>query len=222
MRIYELQQDDNDLVEAITFATNSQNPVELRDLKANEPRQRALGESISNLGYAYRAKREDRPVSSNEFTSAVVAEAVLAIWRQRPHQARFRGREHFGALYDTIFTAELNGAQAVIAALLHRQAENRRKRSPDGALGFLAYGSRFIAMIMGRYLLEEMGITLDRLDHRNFNQARSLVEQRSGDYMSRAEENIAEALNSLFNGRERTLQRLSATFRRADLVEMLT
>ena len=222
VRIYELQQDDNDLVEAITFATNSQNPVELRDLKANEPRQRALGESISNLGYAYRAKREDRPVSSNEFTSAVVAEAVLAIWRQRPHQARFRGREHFGALYDTIFTAELNGAQAVIAALLHRQAENRRKRSPDGALDFLAYGSRFIAMIMGRYLLEEMGITLDRLDHRNFNQARSLVEQRSGDYMSRAEENIAEALNSLFNGRERTLQRLSATFRRADLVEMLT
>lgn len=222
VRIYELQQDDNDLVEAITFATNSQNPVELRDLKANEPRQRALGESISNLGYAYRAKREDRPVSSNEFTSAVVAEAVLAIWRQRPHQARFRGREHFGALYDTIFTAELNGAQAVIAALLHRQAENRRKRSPDGALDFLAYGSRFIAMIMGRYLLEEMGITLDRLDHQNFNQARSLVEQRSGDYMSRAEENIAEALNSLFNGRERTLQRLSATFRRADLVEMLT
>ena len=222
VRIYELQQDDNDLVEAITFATNSQNPVELRDLKANEPRQRALGESISNLGYAYRAKREDRPVTSNEFTSAVVAEAVLAIWRQRPHQARFRGREHFGALYDTIFTADLNGAQAVIAALLHRQAENRRKRPSDDAPDFLAYGSRFIAMIMGRYLLEEMEITLDRLDHRNFDQARSLVEQKSGDYMSRAEEKIAEALDSLFNGRERTLQRLSATFRRADLVEMLS
>lgn len=219
VRIYELQQHDSDLVEAITFATNSRNPVELRDLKANDPHQKALGESVSNLGYVYRAKREDRPVSSDEFTCAVVAEAVLAIWRRRPHQARFRGRERFGALYDTIFTKDLNGAQAVIAALLHRQAENHRKRPPKGAPDFLAYGSRFIAMLMGRHLLEEMGITLDRLDHRNFDRARSLVERRSDEYISRAEGKIAEALDSLFNGRERTLQRLSATFRRADLVD---
>ena len=52
VRIYELLQNDNELVEAITFATNSQNPVDLRDLKANEPRQEALSTSISGLGYA--------------------------------------------------------------------------------------------------------------------------------------------------------------------------
>ena len=34
VRIYELEQDDKELVEAITFATNSQNPVDLRDLKS--------------------------------------------------------------------------------------------------------------------------------------------------------------------------------------------
>ena len=221
VRIYELQQGDNALIEAITFATNSQNPVELRDLKANDPRQAALGESISGLEYAYRAKRDDRPVGSHEFTSAVVAEAVLAVWRRRPHQARFRSREHFGALYDTIFTEDLNGAQAVIAALLHRQAENRRKRPPDDAPDFLAYGSRFVAMLMGGYLLDEMEIELRQLDHRNFERARALVEGRSQDYMSRAEDEIMSALESLFNGRERTLQRLSATFRRADLVAML-
>ena len=113
VRIYEIQQSDNELAEAITLATNSQNPVDLRDLRANDPRQKALGASISGLGYGYRAKREERPVSSNEFTSAVVAEAVLAIWRHRPHQARFSSREHFGALYDRIFTSDLNGAQAV-------------------------------------------------------------------------------------------------------------
>ena len=221
VRIYELQQDDNELVEAITFATNSQNPVDLRDLKANEPHQEALSTSISGLGYAYRAKREDRAVSPNEFTSAVIAEAVLAIWRHRPHQARFSSREHFGALYNTIFTEDLNGAQAIIAALLLRHAENRRKRPPKDAPDFLAYGSRFIAMLMGRYLLEEMDITLDKLDHRNFEQAQKLVEQRAGSYLSRAEEKIGEALGPLFSDRERTLQRLSATFRRADLIDML-
>ena len=221
IRIYELQQEDTEIVDAITFATNSQNPVDLRDLKANEPRQKALAESIVGLGYAYRAKREDRPVPPNEFTSAVVAESVLAIWRERPHQARFRSREHFGALYETIFNKHLNGAQAVIAALLLRHAENRRKHQPHNAPDFLAYGSRFVAMLMGRYLLEEMGIPLDRLDHRNFTQARDLVEQRADSYLSRAEQQIEDALGPLFSTRERTLQRLSATFRRADLIDTL-
>ena len=221
IRIYELQHNDTEIVEAITFATNSQNPVDLKDLKANDLRQKALSESIAGLGYKYRAKREDRSVSPDEFTSAVVAEAVLAIWRRRPHQARFRSREHFGALYDTIFEKNLNGAQAIIAALLLRHAENRRKRPPQDAPDFLAYGSRFIAMLMGRYLLEEMNIPLNQLDHRTFDRARERVEQKSDNYVSRAEQQIGEALSPLFSERDRTLQRLSATFRRSDLVDTL-
>ena len=184
-------------------------------------RQQTLGQSISELGYKYRAKREDRPVSPDEFTSAVIAEAVLAIWREKPHQARFRSRQHFGALYRRIFTPDLNGAQAIVAALLHRSSENHRKRPPQDAPDFLAYGSRFIAMLMGRYLLDELGISLRELDHRNFAAARDLVHQKAGDYLSRAERQIGAALDPLFSDRERTLQRLSATFRRADLVETL-
>ena len=173
------------------------------------------------MGYKYRAKREDRTVTADEFTSAVIAEAVLAVWRNRPHQARFRGREHFGALYDTIFEKNLNGAQAISAALLLRHAENRRKRPPQDAPDFLAYGSRFIAMLMGRYLLEEMNIELQQLDHRNFGQARDLIKHKADSYVSRAEQRIGEALDPLFSDRERTLQRLSASFRRADLVDAL-
>ena len=221
VRVYELPQNDTALVEAITFATNSQNPVDLRDLKANDERQRVLAQSISALGYTYRAKREDRALSANEFTSAVVAEAVLAVWRHRPHQARFRGREHFGALYRTIFTPDLNGAQAVVAALLHRHAENHRKRPPEDAPDFLAYGSRFMAMLTGRYLLNEMGTSLGQLDHRNFAAARDLAQRRADDYLARARARIEDALGPLFRDRERTLQRLSATFRRADLVDAL-
>lgn len=76
-------------------------------------------------------------------------------------------------------------------------------------------------MLMGRYLLGELGISLRELDHRNFATARDLVHQKAGDYVSRAERQIGDALDPLFRNRERTLQRLSATFRRADLVEML-
>ena len=221
VRIYELRQDDTDLVEAITFATNSQNPVDLRDLRANDPRQEGLSTSLAGVGYTYRTKREDRPVSAQEFTRAVIAEAVLAVWRQRPHQARFNSREHFGALYNTIFTEDLNGTQAIIAALLLRHAENRRKRAPEDAPDFLAYASRYIAMLMGRHLLTDMDIALGELNHRNFQRARDLTEQQAPAYLSRAENEIGEALALLFRDRERTLQRLSATFRRADLVDDL-
>ena len=221
VRIYELERHDDALVEAITFATNSQNPVDLRDLRANDRRQQDLATSISGLGYRYRTKREDRAPAADEFTSAAVAEAVLAVWRRRPHQARFRGRDHFGALYDTIFTQDLNGAQAVVAALLLGTAEARRRNAPDDAPDFLAYGSRFIAMLMGRSLLEEMGIALVGLDHRNFTQARQLIERHGGRYLAHAERQIDAALGSLFGGRAPTLQRLAAAFRRADLVDLL-
>ena len=227
VRIYELPQDDNNLVDAITVATNSQTPVEIRDLRANEPKQKALGKSISLLEYTYRAKREDRTAAPKELTSAVVAEAVLAIWRRRPHQARFMRRQHFGTLYNTIFTEELNGAQAILAALLHRETENRRKRPPEDAPDlfaypdFLAYGSRFIAMLTGCYLLQDMGIDLAHLDHQNFDRAQKLIKENFSNYVSRAEEAISKALASLNNEQEPTLQWLSATFRRADLVEML-
>ena len=126
-----------------------------------------------------------------------------------------------GALYSTIFTVDLNGAQAIIAALLHRHAENHRKRRLEDAPDFLAYGSRFIAMLMGRYLLDDMGIPLERLDHRNFGDARELAHEKAHVYLARAEAQIGDALDPLFRDRERTLQRLSATFRRADLVETL-
>ena len=223
VRIYELKKDDDELINAITVATNSQTPVEIRDLKANESKQKALSRSISLLGYTYRSKREDGTVTSKEFTSAVVAEAVLAIWRHRPHQARFMRRQHFGTLYNTIFTEDLNGAQAIIAALLHRHAENRRKRPPEDAPDFLAYGSRFIAMLTGRYLLQDMEIDLARLDDQSFHRAETLIRNNISSYLSRAETAISEALDQLLpnNGQGQTLQRLSATFRRADLVEML-
>jgi hypothetical protein len=185
VRIYELPDGDDDLVSQITYATNSQNPVDLRDLRANDARQKALTVSIKELGFEYRTKREDRAVTTKELTNSVVAEAVLAVWRKRPHQARFLSREHFNSLYEIIFSADLNGAQAIVAALLWRIAENKRKRPPEDAPDFLPYASRFIAMQMGQYLLEDLGVKLNELDHRNFSRAQQLIDQKGEEYFAR-------------------------------------
>jgi hypothetical protein len=120
-----------------------------------------------------------------------------------------------------IFTSNLNGPQVVAAVLLLRIAENKRKRPPEGAPDFLQYGSRFIAMLMGIYLLEDLGTALTGLTHKNFAKARELIETKGDDYFQRALDRIARELREEFGDAEPTLQKLSATFRRADLVEKL-
>ena len=77
---------------------------------------------------------------------------------------------------------------------------------------------------MGEYLLEDLGISperLDELDHRRFSQARTLVEQRGEQYFERATDRLQQALRRLYGEQPVSLQRLAATFRRGDLLEYL-
>jgi hypothetical protein len=222
VRIYQLPTDESDLVRNITYATNSQNPVDLRDLRSNDAIQKQLELSMEGLGYHYRRQRSEATTKPTEISTATAAEAVLSVWRSRPHQAKFLSREHFGKLYDTIFSRELNGAQVIVAALLFRFAENRRKRPVSDAPDFAPYASCYIAMLMGRYLLEELNLTLGQLDHRNFSQAKALVDTRLDVYHQRATEAIDAALKQLYREEKISLQRLSATFRREDLIEYLS
>lgn len=221
VRLYETDQGNGDVVSRITLATNSQNPVVLRDLRANDVRQKKLAASIAHLGYEYRAKKRVGGRSPGVLTSPVVAEAVLAVWRRRPHQARFHRTQHFGRLYSIIFSEDLNGAQAILAVLAFRAAENRRKHPPAGGPDFLPYGSRFSAMLLGQYLREETGLGLEALDHRTFGDAKATLQAHALEWLERSESEIGTVLNRYFSGRKRTLQRLSAVFRRADLVEEL-
>ncbi|MFA7060513.1 MAG: AIPR family protein, partial [Pedobacter sp.] len=221
VRIYELPKGEEDLVRNITYATNSQNPVDLRDLRSNDDRQRKLAMSIEQLGYNYRRQRSEVATKPTDITSGIAAEAVLSIWRHRPHQGKFMTGGHFGKLYDIIFSTDLNGAQVIIAVLLFRIAENRRKRPAADAPEFIRYSSCFVAMLMGDSLLSEMGIKLNQLNHRQFEDARKLIETKGDEYHSAAMGLINVALSVLYKNQEVSLQRLAATFRRGDLIEIL-
>lgn len=221
VRIYKLPKDNEDIVLQITHATNSQNPVDLKDLRANDETQQRLENSIRELGYTYRRKRMDTPLKPTDITSGTAAEALLAIWRAAPQQAKFMTREHFGKLYTTIFTDTLNGSQCVAAVLLYRIAENHRRRPAENDPPFVRYASCFIAMQMGRRLLMDVNVPLDGLDHRNFTQAKTLIEQRGEVYFAAAVKDVSQALNGLYGGNDVSLQQLSATFRRGDLIDRL-
>lgn len=221
LRLYQLPSDNEDLVRQITYATNSQNPVDLRDLRANDERQQRLEMDIQQLGFNYRRKRTDTGTKSADITSGAAAEAVLAVWRRKPHQAKFFSREHFGKLYDTIFTEQLSGTQVILAVRLYRIAENRRKRPESGDPEFVRYASCFIAMQMGRRLLEDLQLSVEQLSHRNFQNAAQHIEQHGEIYFTAAVEDVQQALTELYGKQEISLQQLSATFRRGDLIEKL-
>lgn len=221
VRIYKLPKDNQDIVLQITHATNSQNPVDLKDLRANDAKQQQLEQSISQLGFVYRRKRTDASSKPSDITTGVAAEAVLAVWRYAPHQAKFLTREHFGRLYDTIFSDSLNGTQVVVATLLYRLAESHRRRPQADDPFFVRYASCFIAMQMGRRLLKDLGLSLSLLDHRHFEKSKRLIEENGESYFLLAREDIALALRALYGGQEISIQQLSATFRRGDLIDKL-
>jgi hypothetical protein len=124
-------------------------------------------------------------------------------------------------LYDQIFTPNLNGTQVVIAVLIFRIAENKRKRPPEGVKPFIPYASCFIAMQMGKWLLRDLGADLPNLNHQNFLRAKDRIESNGELYFEKASREIEQALELLYGGAEISIQQLSATFRRGDLIEKL-
>ena len=221
IRIYQLADDDGELVQAITYATNSQNPIGLRDLRSNDTQQRRLEIGISQLGYTYQRQREAGNGVSNQVTSASVAEAVLAVWRARPQQARFLRKEHFGKLYDDIFV-DLNAAQALLAVLIFRAVEKARRhpempRPPD----FLPYASHHIALLIGRALLRDRQVTVEQVSHRNYGALAAAFRAGRAAYYRNAVDGVEQALRFCYGNREVSPQQLAATFRRGDLLEIL-
>jgi hypothetical protein len=223
VRLYELPTESNqDIVWQITNATNSQNPVELKDLRANDAVQERLENSIKELGYFYRRKRMDTPTKSSEITSGTTAEAILAVWRKQPHRAKFFTREHFGKLYGDIFSNDLNGAQAIVAVLIYRIAENHRRRPTEFDPIEVRYGSCFIAMRMGQRLLKDLKIaSFNDLNHLNFVEAQSSIDSYGEEYFSKSVLDIQKSLKNLYGKKDISAQQLSATFRRGDLIDKL-
>lgn len=221
IRVYEIEENREEFVRAITYATNSQNPVDLRDLHSNDAVQKQLEIGLSELGYVYKRKRDEFGGDPKTITSTSVAEAVLAIWREQPHQAKFFKREHFGKLYDAIFD-NLNAAQALLAVMIFRDVESRRKKHLPEAPIFAPYASHYAAMIIGRHLLKAGHLSsATKIDHRTIDALLGLFEAQKDRLYQQAVKDIQAALLACYGDRDISLQQLSATFRRGDLLTML-
>ena len=221
IRLYEVSDDEN-LIQDITYATNSQNPVDFRDLKSNDERQILLEKSAQDLGYIYKRKR-DNALSTNTIPSTVAAEAVFAVWREQPHLAKYRRSEFFDKYYLEIFN-QLNAAQMVIAVFIFRYCDNNRKHySPNEQIqAHRPYSQYFLAYMMGKQILQKLDLSLNDLTHKNFRRVMEYFETNRDILYHTAETQMAELLSDYFNThqlREIDGRTIAAAFRRFDILE---
>lgn len=78
------------------------------------------------LGYVYKRKR-DNSSNVNTIPVTVAAEAVLSVWKDMPHIARYRKNDLFDSYYNAIFT-DINASQMILAVLIFRYCDTMRKK----------------------------------------------------------------------------------------------
>ncbi|WP_137666708.1 hypothetical protein [Sphaerospermopsis reniformis] len=66
-----------------------------------------------------------------------------------------------------------------------------------------------------------MNLQIEQINHRNFHDANLLIDQKGEDYFNDSVRDIQQALQKLYGSQDISLQQLSATFRRGDLIEKL-
>ena len=116
----------------------------------------------------------------------------------------------------------LNAAQAVLATVIFREVDSKRKSSPfSEKTPFIPYASHYIAMLCGRELLKHNNLSCDEITHKNFSTLLASFEQDKERYIATAVQQIKQALVRCYGERTVSLRQLSATFRRGDLLEML-
>jgi hypothetical protein len=233
VRIYKIDEEDDTVANNITIATNSQTVVDLRDLKSNDDIQKRLSESVRLLGvkdgiplFEYQPKKDSTTPKSHylPISIAVAAEAIFSTWHHKPHNARFHKDRLFGYFYSEIFNDSLNGAQLVLAVLIWRYVENRRKRDEElkNKYYFINYASNILCMIIGNLFLKSVSMTLDKITHKNFDEMHKKIEAEIEHLYAKAVDIVQDALLKLgIDTTAEPLHRLSATFRRADLTEQV-
>jgi hypothetical protein len=216
--------DNEQIAAGITKATNTQNPIDLRDIRANEPEQQLLETNAMGLGFVYKRKRDAvMNLSADTITSSVAAEAVFTVWRGKPHLITRKKQELFGSVYyDEIFKG-LNAAQMIIAVLIYRYCDNMRRKPKDDPVtdAQRAYSQYMLAAMIGRQLMTDLCLSEEKLNHNNFHEVKTYFEQTKEKIYGENVRQLICVLNKEFDLplNEVDGRSLAAVFRRFEFIE---
>lgn len=140
VRIIETSSEDVKM--SIAETTNSQTPINVRDLRSNDRQQRQLEESFADLGCYYERKTGQHAdkEASKRVDALSAGQAYLAFGIGLPETAKKDRGRVFGDLYDTVFSEDLTANKLLASFKLVRlvnekKKEVRRKIREGNALG---------------------------------------------------------------------------------------
>lgn len=142
-----IESSDNDFIDEVTLYTNSQNPVNLRDLSSRDSIQTQIQKVFKSHGYFYERKRGEfsslyptEGIREKEFSAdwkkkvmnnEKVAQAYLALFLNRPAEAKAQKSRIFlrsqGGFYNDIFNENLVEERMLLAYKLLEFIEEKTK-----------------------------------------------------------------------------------------------
>ena len=176
---------DEDIKFSIAESTNSQTPINSRDLKANHYRQKHIQEFFREHRYFYESKaREFEDKEKDRRIDALSAgQAYLAYGLEKPEVAKANRGRIFSDLYNEIFTEDLDPMRLLISMqlsnlVLEIKSEFRIKiknneQLPDGAAS-LTDGA-FHALFAIRKVLEKK-----ELDIWSYQEGKKCIDEALG------------------------------------------
>ncbi len=155
VRIYKLGAKKNEeLIHDITLATNSQNAITLRDLRANDSIQKKIEQGLRQYGIYYRRKRgaNYKKALHTDIRMELAAEVILATKCHRPNEARYRKGLHFDKIYFQIFDEKnFSIEELVFMVELFKKIEFYRKNADIKLIEkypFIPYASHHLLMLI--------------------------------------------------------------------------
>lgn len=168
VRVYQIDMSkENEFVNAITTATNSQNAIYVKDLKANDEVQQKIENGLMHYNVDYLRRRDQRRARPQDIRMDMAAEVLLSCILQKPEDAKYRKALHFTQEYygDIFDDNKVNVELIYFATMLFKKIESKRKTEQNLEYPFTAFASHFILMLVYAKYIKKY----QKIDHININ-----------------------------------------------------
>lgn len=151
VRIIETNSEDVKL--SIAETTNSQTPINVRDLRSNDRLQRQLEQSFADIGYYYERKRFQHAAEErvNRVDALDAGQAFLAYGVGLPEVAKKDRGRVFGDLYETVFSGEVSAPKLLASYQLMAAINEQKKIVRQKIRDEVALAAGEIALIDGAF-----------------------------------------------------------------------
>jgi len=167
-RIYETR--NSELSTNIAEYTNSQNPVNSRDIRSIDYAQQKLEAELRTRGLFYERKKNQHSGQPRhlKLDAEKVGQVLFALYNKMPAEAKDKKRLIFAERYEDIFSDDVNADKVLLAYRLFETIEETKNRKKSEILSsssefeeesFILYASYYILYILGE-LAKAKGIAL--------------------------------------------------------------